>query len=195
MAPRVTALVDEPRGRVRVELDGVPWRVVPGAAVVGAGLRVGGELDRQRARMLRHELRRAEALAIATGALARRDYSTADLDARLERRGVAPGERARAIATLERAGYLDDDRLAAGRTAELAARGYGDEWIRLDLERHGVGREVIEGMLATLPAESERAAEQAVRAGRGPSVARRLAAKGFTAESIESVLEAHGDPP
>jgi len=180
---------------VRVELDGAPWRVVPGAAVVGAGLRVGGELDRERARTLRHELRRAEALAMATGALARREHSTADLDARLERRGVAPGERARAIAALQRAGYLDDDRFAAGRAAELAARGYGDEWIRLDLERHGVGRDVIEGMLAALPAESERAAEQAVRAGRGPSVARRLAAKGFTAESIESVLEAHGDPP
>ena len=38
----VTALHPERRDRVRVDLDGEPWRTLPAAAVVSAGLRVGG---------------------------------------------------------------------------------------------------------------------------------------------------------
>src|SRR4051812_35721746 len=110
MAPRVTALVAVKRGRVRVELDGTPWRTLPAEVVVASRLSVGVELDRQRVRRLRRELRRVEALTVAKGALARHDRSRAGVEATLERRGVAPDERARTVATLERAGYVDDDR-------------------------------------------------------------------------------------
>ena len=60
--------------------------------------------------------------AIATGALSRRDHSAASLAARLERRGITPHERASALETLERAGYVDDLRFAAARASVLAAR-------------------------------------------------------------------------
>lgn len=190
MAPRVTALVADPRGRVRIELDGEPWRSLPAAVVVGARLTVGTELDRLRARELRRELRRIEALAVATAALARRDHASAELDAKLERRGVVPSERARALETLERAGYVEDARFAARRAVTLAERGYGDGAIRFDLERHGVPAAEVEATVVALPREQDRAAAYVERAGASPKTARRLAAKGFSAESIESALAA-----
>jgi regulatory protein len=188
VAPRVTALVAEARGRVRVELDGEPWRSLPAAAVVGARLAVGQPLDRPRARQLRRELRRAEALAVATGALARRDHSTAGLAARLDRRGVAPAEREAALETLGRAGYLDDARFAAARAEALAAREYGDEAIRFDLERQGVPPDAIDEALAGIAPEGARAAEILVRRGHSEWSARRLAAKGFSADTLESLF-------
>jgi regulatory protein len=188
VAPRITALVAEPRNRVRVELDGAPWRTLPAAAVAGSRLTVGTEVDRARARALRRELRRVEALAIATVALARRDHSAAGLSAKLERRRVAPAERERALASLARAGYVDDDRFAAGRAAALAARGYGDEAIRFDLERHGVAGETVAAALAALAPECDRAAAVVAAAGRDLRTARRLAARGFAPETIEALF-------
>ena len=62
--PSVTALRAR-RGRVEVEVDGSPWRTLPLEVVGRSGLLVGLELDRPRLRLVRRELRRAEALAAA----------------------------------------------------------------------------------------------------------------------------------
>ncbi|HJQ73262.1 MAG TPA: hypothetical protein VJ814_00130, partial [Gaiellaceae bacterium] len=70
MTPTVTALREHKGGRVAVELDGKPWRVLPADVVVRAGLGVGRRLDRPTARDLARELRRARALAAATRSLA-----------------------------------------------------------------------------------------------------------------------------
>jgi SOS response regulatory protein OraA/RecX len=184
----VTALVAERRGRVRIDLDGERWRSLPVAAVVGARLAVGTELDRTRARTLRRELRRAEALAVGTAALARRDRSAAGLAALLERRRIPASERTRTVETLERAGYLDDGRFAASRAAALAGRGFGDEAIRFDLERAGVEPDEITLALAALDAEADRATAIVERSGRTSRSARRLAAKGFSQESVEAAI-------
>ena len=53
----VTALHERPRGRVEIQLDGAPWRLVPADAVVRSGLSVGRALDRETARTLGRELR------------------------------------------------------------------------------------------------------------------------------------------
>jgi regulatory protein len=188
VAPRVTSLVAEARGRVRVDLDGEPWRVLPAGAVMEARLAVGIELDRPRARILRRETKRLEALAVATRALSRREHSVLGLAARLEQRGVAPDERSRVLATLERAGYVDDARFAAARAGELAARGWGDEGIRHDLERHGLAGDEIASALDALEPESSRAHAVAERLGSSPKTARRLAAKGFSPDAIESAI-------
>ncbi len=185
---RVTALRSERRDRVRVELDGEPWRTLPAAAVVSAGLRVGAELDRERARELRRAVRRSDALERAAAALSRRDRSAAGLDAVLERRGVAAPERAQAVEAMSRLGYLDDARFAASRAAVLAGREFGDEAIRFDLERQGLGGEQIDDAVRSLDPEADRARTIAARAGSAPRAARRLAAKGFSADSIESAL-------
>src|SRR5262245_59251853 len=97
-APVVTALRARGGGRVAVELDGAAWRALPLEAVLVAGLAVGGDLDRQRARTLRRELRRLEARDVALRSLARRDHTRASLDRRLAERGTAATVRRETVA-------------------------------------------------------------------------------------------------
>ena len=155
--PVVTALRERPRGRVEVELDGVPWRLVPADTIVRSGLFVGRALDREAARALGRELRRAEALGAAVRALRFRDLSRRRLEERLARRGTRAVARAEAIGALERAGLVDDGRVASARAEALAARGYGDAAIRFDLEQEGLAGESVAEALAALEPERERA--------------------------------------
>ena len=92
---------------------------------------------------------------VALRALRAADRSRAELDARLEQRGFAGEERREALDELERLGYLDDERTAVARAERLAERGYGDAYIRADLESRGLSAEA--GLAAVAP-ESERAA-------------------------------------
>src|SRR5437762_7874962 len=136
--PRVTALRPRGRDRVAVELDGEPWRELPGDAVVRAGVHEGLQLDRERLRLLRRELRRSEALAIANRTLRRRDASRQELAARLARADVPPAARAAAIELLTAVGLVDDERLASATAEALARRGYGDAAVAFRLERLGL---------------------------------------------------------
>lgn len=183
---RITALRERPRARVEVELDGAPWRVVPVGAVVRAGLAVGRTLDRETARALGRELRRAQALGDAVRVLRHRDVSRRRLEERLERRGARPDARTEALAALERAGLVDDARVAAGRARTLAERGWGDAGIRAALEADGIeGAHVSEAVDALEP-ERERARRLL---GPAPDARglRRLAAKGFDAATLEDL--------
>jgi SOS response regulatory protein OraA/RecX len=191
--PSVTALRSVGRERVAVELDGRAWRTVPVEAAVLAGLSVGFVLDRQAIRVLRRELRRLEALSVSAGALRYQDHTTASLDARLQRHGVAPIERAATLATLSRAGILDDARVARNRARALAERGAGDLLITHDLERRGVAAELVEQALGSLEPELVRAQRIVERRGVGPRTARFLAGKGFAAETLEVVVADEDD--
>lgn len=184
----ITALRLDRRGHVLVELDGSPWRALPVDVAARAALRVGEELDRPRLRELRRELRRAEALGVATRALRRRELPARAVSARLERAGVAPRERERALETLVRAGYLDDRRFAAGRAAELAERGWGDAAITDDLERRGVGESERAGALGGLAPERERALRVVERRGRTRATAVYLSRRGFGDDALEAAL-------
>lgn len=108
----------------------------------------------------------------------------------MARAGVDADEVQETLATLERLGYLDDGRFAFARAEELARRGYGDEWIRRDLREHGVEREANAEAVDALAPESERAAALVGSSGgvERPRLAARLLRKGFSAESVESVL-------
>lgn len=185
----VTALRSSRPGRVAVELDGTPWRVLPVDVAVRVGLAVGERLDRARLRALRRELRRYEALSAAAGVLRHRDLSRRALDARLARRSVAPGERAETLEVLERAGIVDDARFGEGRARVLAERGWSDAAIRADLERQALPDELIGPALAALVPEGERARALAVRRGGGIATARWLARRGFGDDAIEAAVE------
>ena len=185
----VTALRSERRDRVRVELDGEPWRTVPAAAVVAAGLRVGSALDRERARELGRALRRITASDTAARALSRRDRSAAELTAYLERRGIDEARTHEAVEAMRSLGYVDDARFASSRARVMAERGYGDEAIRWDLEQRGLDACAVEAALATIEPEIGRAAALVLRLNADPKVARRLAAKGFSADTVEAVME------
>jgi SOS response regulatory protein OraA/RecX len=181
--PVVTALRAS-KGAVEITLDGAPWRSFPHEAVFRAGVRVGVELDRPRARILRQESKRLDALAAATRALRYRDRSASALDGRLARAGVAPAERRRALEVLEHAGVVDDRRVGAQRARSLAERGAGDLLILHDLEAQGIARELAEELVAALEPERSRATEIVTRRGGGRKTARYLAQKGFSEEAV-----------
>ena len=185
--PVVTALRERPHGRVEVELDGAPWRLVPADAVVRSGLFVGRALDRERARALGRELRRSAAVARAVRALRHRDRSRAALADRLAAAGVGSAASESALDSLERAGLVDDRRVAESRARGLAERGYGDAAIRFALEGEGLAAELVAGALEGLEPERERA--ERLR-GRG---ARWLAARGFDAETVDDLLGGFAD--
>ena len=192
VGPVVTALREQPRGRVEVEIDGAPWRLVPADAVVRTGLFIGRELDRETARTLGRELRRADALARAARALRPRERSRRALEDRLMHAGVPALARNEALETLERVGLVDDSRVADTRAQSLAERGFGDAAIRYDLEHEGVAADLVEQALAGLEPERDRARALVQRRGAEPRTARWLAGKGFDAASVEDVLGEFG---
>lgn len=129
-----------------------------------------------------------DAVETALRALRHRDRSSAELDARLSRAGVGEAARREALESLERIGYVDDERVARQRAEELAARGAGDLLIRHDLEGRGLDSETVEGALALLEPERERAARIVERRGGGPRTARYLASKGFGQDALEATV-------
>ena len=127
-------------------------------------------------------------LDLAMRALRFRDRAAAELGARLEQRGVGEAERVQALETLERIGYVDDERFARTRAEQLAERGSGDALIRDDLERRGLAAEVIDLAIGVLEPERERAARIADHRGRSVKTARYLASKGFGEEALEGLV-------
>jgi SOS response regulatory protein OraA/RecX len=118
-----------------------------------------------------------DAFEAATRALRHADRSRAELDARLEQTGVPEAERSDVLGRLERLGWLDDGRTAGLRAAALADRGYGDAYIRADLERR---RLPTDEALSGLEPQRERAARHAHR---GPGW---LSRRGFDPEVVEA---------
>ncbi len=187
-APVVTALRARGPGRVAVELDGRPWRVVPLEAVYKAGLSVGGLFDRGSVRLLRRELRRLEAQGEALRALRARDHTAASLERRLADRGTTRALRRQTLETIQRAGLVDDRRFATGRAALLARRGAGDLFIADDLVRQGVSADEATLAIAGLEPEAARATTLIESRGRSSKTARFLAAKGFSEASLEALV-------
>lgn len=190
MTPTVTGLRERKRGRVAIELDGRPWRVLPAEAVVRAGLTVGRRLDRQAARELAREVRRARALAQATRTLATSARSRRELEQRLARAGHSVAAREDALAALDRAELVDDARLADSRAELLARRGYGDAAIRADLRRRLIEPEAAAEAITALEPEDIRV--RRVLAGQEitPALLRRLASRGFSRDTLNEVASA-----
>jgi SOS response regulatory protein OraA/RecX len=186
--PTITALREVRRGQVAVELDDAPWRELPIAVVVRAELRQGLTLDRPTLRLLRRELRRREAMAVATRALRVRDLPTRRLAERLERAAVPPAVVDESLAVLENAGLVDDGRFAANRALSLAGRGYGDAAIRHDLERQGIAADLADAAIAGLEPEGVRARRLVALRGSGVKTARYLVSKGFADDTVEAAL-------
>jgi SOS response regulatory protein OraA/RecX len=183
----VTGLRERKRNRVAVELDGRAWRVLPTDAVVRAGLTLGRPLDRSTARELAREVRRAKALAAATRSLAASDRSERALEQRLARAGHSAAARGEAIASLARAGVIDDARLAESRAELLARRGYGDAAIRADLRRRQIAPEIAASAVAALEPELERLRSALENESVTPALLRRLAGRGFARDTLDEV--------
>ena len=187
MTPVITGLRERKRGRVAVELDGRPWRVLPADVVVRVGLAVGRPLERATARELAREVRRARALTQAKRTLATSGRSRRELEQRLARAGHAGAARDEALETLDRAGLVDDARLAEGRAQTLARRGYGDAAIRADLRKRLIEPEAAGDAVASLEPEVERLRRILERQNLTPALLRRLAGRGFSRDSLDEI--------
>jgi regulatory protein len=127
-------------------------------------------------------------IELAARALQHRDRSRREVEERLARAGIDEDRRNDALETLERVGYVDDERFAGARAGALANRGYGDEWIRHDLAEHGVALEAVAEAIAALVPEAERVAALVERLGRTPKTGAQLARKGFSQDTLEAAL-------
>jgi SOS response regulatory protein OraA/RecX len=123
---------------------------------------------------------------LATRALRHRDRSRKQIDDRLERSGFGDERRAETLETLERLGYVDDARFAAGRAGSLAVRGYGDEAIRALLRAEGVTVELADGAIAGLEPEAARARALVSKLGASPRTFTGLRRKGFSEDAVEA---------
>jgi regulatory protein len=134
-----------------------------------------------------------DAVQAAVRLLRHRDRSIAQLDRELEARGVGADVRADALETLSRTGLVDDARFAGSRARSLSERGAGDRLVRHDLTGAGVAFDVVEGAIADLEPEGERAARIVARRGSSTKTARYLAAKGFSDDLISAIVARAGD--
>lgn len=136
--------------------------------------------------MKRKQPQASDPIDLAARALRHRDRSRRQIDDRLARAGVEDDRRADALDALERIGYVDDARFAAGRAESLADRGFGDEAIRALLTADGVRSDAVDGAVAGLEPEVDRAAAIVTSLGASPRTAARLARKGFGEEAVEA---------
>jgi len=157
--------------------------------VVRCGLSSGVELDRPLLRLLRRELRRAEALDLAGRTLRRRDLSLRSLSERLERAGVAPAAGRSALLALSEARIVDDARLANGRAATLAERGWGNAAIAARLEAEGIPEAEAISAIAKLEPEAARAARATAAVSGQRKAWTLLTRRGFDEETIEAIVE------
>jgi SOS response regulatory protein OraA/RecX len=128
------------------------------------------------------------AVETALRALRARDRSVFELESRLQRHGVGTTEQRETLELLARLGYVDDERFARSRAESLARRNCGDEMIRADLEGRGVAAEQIDAALAGLESERDRVERIVAGKGRSAKTARFLAARGFSDDSVETVV-------
>jgi regulatory protein len=89
--------------------------------------------------------------AAALTLLARRDWLTGELSAKLQAAGCGPEAAAEVIAELVRERLLDDARYAERYLVSRAARGHGPVRIAADLASLGAPRELIEAALESGP--------------------------------------------
>jgi SOS response regulatory protein OraA/RecX len=191
--PTITRLARTTDTRVRVEVDGEPWRTLPTPLVDGLGFTIGTELTRPLLRTLRRQLKRHEAASKAERILASSDTSTARLDAALERGGVAPRDRESLVDTLASSGLLCDARSSHSRATALADRGYGNLAIELKLETEGYEAADRQAAIASLDSERMRAERVLESKNFDPvKAARLLARRGFDEDICESIAGIHG---
>jgi regulatory protein len=144
-------------------------------------------LDRPLARTLARELRNERALGTAVRSLRARPLSEQRLRERLQSRGVRGDAEQIALATLSAAGYVDDERLARGRAAALAERGWGDAAIAARLVGEGLSESDVKVAVAELEAEPARGNRLIRESDRRQSWTL-LQRRGFAPETIETLL-------
>jgi regulatory protein len=145
----------------------------------------------------------AAARDVAVALLARRDFASGELQARLVRHGFDAAASAAAVRELLEERLLDDARYAGNYVSYHAARGEGPVRIADDLKAFGLPDDVVNAALAEGPDWRARVRDVRVRkfGKEEPSSwaekarqARFLQYRGFSADHIRLALGADFDP-
>ncbi len=91
----------------------------------------------------------------ALSLLDRRDYSRAELLQKLAEKGFDAAAAETAVDRLAALGFVDDGRYAPIVVRHYAARGYGAQRIRGELQRRGIPKELWDTAMAELPEQDE----------------------------------------
>jgi regulatory protein len=136
----------------------------------------------------------ASARTAAVSLLARRDFASTELHARLIARGFEPPAAAEAVAGLAAQGVLSDERYAENYVAYQAGRGHGPLRIASELRARGLAAALIEVALAGADWRALAGAVRTRRFGKAPPAswkekarqARFLQYRGFSADHIRA---------
>jgi regulatory protein len=140
--------------------------------------------------------------AAAVTLLARRDFASAELRAKLRSQGFDEGVAGAVIAGLAARGVLDDRRFAENYVNWHAGRGQGPIRVAADLRRHGLPEGLIDAALASGPDWQVLARRvRSAKFGRQPPAswadkarqARFLQYRGFSSDHIRAATGADPD--
>ena len=87
--------------------------------------------------------------------LDRRDYSRAELLKKLTEKDFAEAEAAAAVDRLTQLGFVDDARYAPLVVRRCAAKGYGPQRVRQELQRRGIPRELWDAAMQEMPEQED----------------------------------------
>lgn len=127
--------------------------------------------------------------------VSRRDYSAAELQQRLSRKGYPAQEIEEALAYLQSYQFQDDERCARN-TTQAKAHKMGDRQLKSHLAAKGLAKDLVEAQLSELPAEELRVLD-ALSRFRGKPVTdelktkiwRFLAYRGFGSSAIKAAVQ------
>ena len=91
----------------------------------------------------------------ALSLLDRRDYSRAELLGKLAEKGYDEAAAEIAVDRLVDLGFVDDARYAPIVVRHYAAKGYGAQRVRGELQRRGIPRELWDAAMAEMPEQDE----------------------------------------
>lgn len=151
---------------------------------------------------MKAEEARERAKARALRLLEKRDYSKAELAAKLVEKGEDPAEAGAVSERMAELGFVNDENYAGMVVRHYAAKGYGRARIREELRRRRVPRELWDAALLELPEQADTverllAAKLRGRAPEGDDLRRACAAlirRGFSWEEVSSAAKrlSHG---
>ena len=91
----------------------------------------------------------------ALSLLDRRDYSRAELLKKLAEKGYEDAAACAAVDRLVELGFVDDARYAPIVVRHYAAKGYGAQRVRGELQRRGIPKELWDAAMAEMPEQDE----------------------------------------
>ena len=91
----------------------------------------------------------------ALAMLDRRDYSRAELLKKLVEKGEDETEAAAAVERLAELGFVDDARYAPIIVRHYAAKGYGPQRVRQELQRRGIPKELWDEAMEPMPEQDD----------------------------------------